>query len=218
MKPSKKSTFLDEVIRMKRHVPDANYEVASDMKDKDSRSGLPKGQRSLMSDEIASQARRSPQPDFGTYQPLFKLTEKRQLGAFNLKEDRHETSFIAESEFKAKHSDRFYSAKYSVVEPRIKCLQFPKPINKKLDMIPHFLRERRATHLISPVSHNPLDAFKKTQVERAKFCMSKGSPRSIGQEEAHKKKWVPSPAKYDIKDIEKGWRAISSSPTRSKRH
>ena len=54
MKPSKKSTFLDEVIRMKRHVPDANYEVASDMKDKDSRSGLPKGQRSLMSDDIAS--------------------------------------------------------------------------------------------------------------------------------------------------------------------
>ena len=76
-KPSKKSTFLDEVIRMKRHVPDADYEVTSDIKEKDTRSGLPKGQRSLLSDEIANQARRSPQPDFGTYKPLYSITEKR---------------------------------------------------------------------------------------------------------------------------------------------
>ena len=86
--PYKKPTFLDEAIKLKRFVPDANYEVVKDMKDKNERSALPKGQRVLMSDEIAKSARRSPQPESCSYKPLYTLTEKRKLGAFNLKENR----------------------------------------------------------------------------------------------------------------------------------
>lgn len=42
IKAYKKPTFLDEAIKMKRFVPDANYEVISDIKDKNERSGLPR--------------------------------------------------------------------------------------------------------------------------------------------------------------------------------
>ena len=105
-----------------------------------------------------------------------------------------------------------------MVEPRIRTRVYTKPINKVLDQIPTYLREKKATHLISPMSHNPLDSFKKTQCERIRFCMSKGSPRSTGEVVAHRKKWVPGPGNYNPKDIDKGWKAISSSPTRSKRH
>ena len=105
-----------------------------------------------------------------------------------------------------------------MVEPRIRTKVYTKPINKNLDQVPSFLREKKATHLISPTSHNPLDAFKKTQCERTRFYMSKGSPRSIGETVAHRKKWVPGPSSYNPKDIDKGWKVISQSPTRSKRH
>ena len=50
IKAYKKPTFLDEAIKMKRFVPDADYEVISDIKDKNIRSGLPREKRSLMSD------------------------------------------------------------------------------------------------------------------------------------------------------------------------
>ena len=86
--PYKKPTFLDEAIKAKKHVPEANYNVIPDMRDKNVRSGLPKGRRSLISDDIMASARRSPQPDQGSYKPNFTLTEKRKIGAFNLKGSR----------------------------------------------------------------------------------------------------------------------------------
>ena len=58
--PYKKPGFIDETLKLKRFVPDANYEVITNMKDKNERSALPKGPRVMMSDEIAKSARRSP--------------------------------------------------------------------------------------------------------------------------------------------------------------
>ena len=60
MIPYKKPSFLDEAIKLKKHVPEANYNVVADMKDKNIKSGLCKGRRSLISDEIMNSARRSP--------------------------------------------------------------------------------------------------------------------------------------------------------------
>ena len=216
--PYKNPTFLDMAVKMKKHVPDANYNVIPDLKDKSLRSGLPKGRRSLISEEIMHSARRSPAPECGSYKPNYIRTEKRIIGAFNLKGSRQDTSFLAEPSYKGSICPNFYNTKYSVIEPRIKGRAYTKPINTKLDSVPHFLRERKATHLISPMSHNPLDSYKKTQTERIRFCSTKGSPRSIGEAVAHKKKWVPAPSHYNPKDLEKGWNAISQSPTRSKRH
>ena len=85
-------------------------------------------------------------------------------------------------------------------------------------MIPVYLREKKATHLISPAAHNALDAFRSTQCPRPRFCLSKGSPRGEAEDIAHKRKWVPGPGSYDIKAIDKAWKVMSSSPTRSKRH
>ena len=43
--PYKKTTFIDEAIRDKKFVPDAHYDVIPNLKDKNTRSGLPKGKR-----------------------------------------------------------------------------------------------------------------------------------------------------------------------------
>ena len=47
-----------------------------------------------------------------------------------------------------------------MTEKRVKSLAFSRPINQKLDKVPSFLRNKQATHLISPASHNPLDSLK----------------------------------------------------------
>ena len=60
MMPYRKPSFLDDAIKAKKHVPEANYNVIPDMKDKNIKSGLSKGRRSLISEEIMNSARRSP--------------------------------------------------------------------------------------------------------------------------------------------------------------
>ena len=61
--PYKKTTFVDEAVKMKKFVPDAHYNVIPNMKDKNTKSGLPKGPRSLIAHDVEKIARRSPQPD-----------------------------------------------------------------------------------------------------------------------------------------------------------
>lgn len=43
--PYKKTTYLEEAVKLKRHVPAANYNVIPDLRDKNTRSGLPKERR-----------------------------------------------------------------------------------------------------------------------------------------------------------------------------
>ena len=83
--PYKKTTFVDEAVKMKKFVPCAHYDVIPNMKDKNTRSGLPKGPRSTIATDAERLARKSPQPECGTYKPNFTPTEKRILGCFNLK-------------------------------------------------------------------------------------------------------------------------------------
>ena len=97
----KKTTFLDEAVKLKKHVPCANYDVIPNLRDKNTKSALPKDRRHTIATDAEKRARKSPMPDQGTYKPIFSLTEKRKLGAFNLKGNLQDTSFLAEPCFKA---------------------------------------------------------------------------------------------------------------------
>ena len=138
--PYKTPNFLEEAIKTKRFVPDANYEVIPNMKDKNTRSSLPKERRRTIATDAEAVARRSPQPDQGTYKPKYLLTEKRNLGAFNLKGSLWDTSFLAEPCYKGTQNPKFYDANYKLVEPKVKGRSYTKPINVKLDSIPTFMR------------------------------------------------------------------------------
>jgi len=104
--------------------------------------------------------------------------EPKIKGCFESKADRTETGFLAEPLYFGQRSPRFYDKKHSLVEKRVVTKTFYKPINEKLDKIPVFLRERKATQLISPASHNPLDSLKSAVLPKPRFAMRRGSPKS----------------------------------------
>ena len=61
--PYKKTTFIDEAIRSKRHVPPSNYEVIPNLRDKSMKSGLPKSYRATIATDVEKFAKRNPRPD-----------------------------------------------------------------------------------------------------------------------------------------------------------
>ena len=218
MFPYKKKTFIDDAIRDRKWVPDAKYDVIPSMKDKNTRSGMCKDMRHTIATDAQRFAKKTKGPDQGTYKPDFKLTEPRKLGCFKFKGSLDDTSFLAEPIFKGATQGKTYSPNFSLIEPRIKGRKLSKPINMKLDTTPQFLREKSATEKISPTSYNALDSFRRTQTDRLRFFMSKNNPKGEGELMAHRKKWVPGPGHYKLEDVSKGYKIISSSPTRSRRH
>lgn len=155
----KKKTFIDDEVKAKKHVPEANYNVSLDWT-RDKRSNFSKGFRHTLATEIAAHAKKHARPEPLTYKPDHKLVEPRLKGAFNLKGNRDHTGFLADSLYKGQTSPRFHDKKHSLVEKRVTANKFYKPINEKLDAQPTFLRAKKATALISPASHNPLDSLK----------------------------------------------------------
>ena len=162
MFPYKKQTFVDEAVKQKRWVPDAKYNVIPNMADKNTRSAMCKDKRHTIATDIEKIAAKVKKPAPGTYKPNFMLTEKRKLGAFNLKGALDDTSFLAEARFKASQQSQNYNPKFHLTEPRIQGRKYSKPINAKLDTTPQFLRTTAATDKISPTSYNALQSFKKT--------------------------------------------------------
>ncbi len=63
------------------------------------------------------------------------------------------------------------------MEKRVTANKFYQPINVKLDAQPSFLRAKKATYMISPASHNPLDSMKSAVMPKKTFYMRKGSPK-----------------------------------------
>ena len=71
------------------------------------------------------------------------------------------------------------------------------------------MREKKATHLISPASHDPLDALKKAVLPQQRFFMRKGSPLNHIDSEIKRTKKNPGVGQYDLKKIEKAYDKIT---------
>ena len=80
-----KKTFVDFEVKRKSFVPDAKYEVRTEMEDKKHKSDWAKFDRVLIATDIQNLAKKESRPDPGTYKLGHKYTEKKALGAFNLK-------------------------------------------------------------------------------------------------------------------------------------
>jgi hypothetical protein len=204
----KKKTFIDDEVKAKSHVPDARYNVTLDWT-ANKRSNMCKGFRHTLATEIEHEAKKHSRPEPQTYKPEHKLVEPRLKGAFNLKGNRDDTGFLADSFYKGQTSPRFHDKKHHLVEKRVTTNKFYKPINEKLDAQPSFLRAKKATHMISPASHNPLDSLKLAVMPKKTFYMRKGSPKSHVDIEIQRTKKNPGVGHYNIKNIEKAFDKIT---------
>ena len=135
--------------------------------------------------------------------------ERTLPGAFNFKADRTETGFLADPIFTGQKSPRFYDKKHSLVEKRVTTRKMILPINAKLDQTPSFLRARKATALVSPCSHDPLDALKSGVLPKQRFYMRRGSPKTHVDVEIARTKINPGVGHYNIKNIEKAYDKIT---------
>lgn len=140
-------------------VPDAKYNVSIDWT-KNKHSNFSRDKRHTLATDIERRAKRVPIPEPSTYKPNHVLVEPNLKAALNFKAKKTDSSFLADSMFKGSNSPRFYEPKHTLVEKRITTFGFYKPINTELDAQPSFMRARKATHLISPASHNPLESLK----------------------------------------------------------
>ena len=148
-------------------------------------------------------------PEPATYKVEHKHVTPRIKGAFNLKGKRDDTSFLAEPMFVGSNSPRFYEKKHGLTEKRITAMNWKKPINEKLDATPIFLRQKKATHLISPASHNPLESMKTAVMPNKTFYMRKGSPKSHVDMEVKRTRHNPGAGHYNLNNINKAYDKIT---------
>ena len=153
--------------------------------------------------------KRETRPEPNTYSPQHRLVEPKVKAVLNLKGKREDTSFLAEAMLSGSRSPKFHDKKHGLVEKRITGSKYVKPINEKVESIPSFLRAKKATSLISPASHNPLDAMKKATMPNRTFYSRKGSPKTHVEMEIKRTKGNPGVGHYSIKNIEKGYNAIT---------
>ena len=111
--------------------------------------------------------------------------------------------------FAGSNSPRFYEKSHKLTERRISSLAFKKAINQKLDETPIFLRGKKATHLISPASHNPMESMKTAVLPNKTFYTRKGNPKSYVDLEAKRTKGNPGAGHYNIKNINAAYDKIT---------
>ena len=152
-------------------------------------------------------------PDPSSYKISHKVTEKKPIGAFNLKGLRDHTSFLADPQFKGSISPRFHNVNHKHVHKRTQTLPYRKPINAEVDKIPSYLRHKQATAEISPVSHEAMKSFKTATLAEPRFYIAKGVPR-IPEPLNKSTRNNPGASHYDIKKIERGFNKITPGLSR----
>lgn len=88
-------------------------------------------------------------------------------------------------------------------------LPYKKPINERIDAIPSFLRNKKATCDISPASHNPLESFKRTLPTPRFFTSKDRHDRGLLNHHIKLKKHVPGAGTYDVKNINRAYDFIT---------
>lgn len=207
-----KKTFIDAEVKKKHFVPAAStYNVAGTLID-DHKSFFAKGKRATLASDIEDKNKKENRPAPSAYKMTWNLCEPRALGAFNFKDKK--VSFLSEAQFKGVHSPAYYPKKFELVENRICSPKYFSLINNsKKNQGPEFLRQRKATELISPVSYETNDSFKRT-LRADRFFIAKGKRRGLVETTTETKKFVPGAGTYKLEDIDKGYKVITKGASR----
>lgn len=151
--PGKKDHFLNQIIKSKQFMPSPDkYEVTrSFILPGDKKRVFSKLPRLTMAAEIIKKGSSTPGP--GTYRLDFKPKKreghKRQL--------ERELGFINEAQYRGTATPFAHDAKFNLVEKKVRATNF------RLSTVERSVRIEKKPGL-SPVSYEPLNSFKKTQL------------------------------------------------------
>lgn len=192
---SKRRNFIDEAVKFKKSIPPPNvYQVdhAKTGKEWEKRFYSPKCPRNT----TIIRQRYVPGP--GQYHTKY-VHEPRAKGCFNQTEERS-PRFLQEAVIQGQSSPehqldldkrQFGNDKLS---PRAKGIGFSKLTG---------YRSNSLKKEVTKKNYDPLDAFKRTQLNSRKFAFSKKALSSASMDVAKRKKYVPSPNQYKCEDKDK---------------
>lgn len=135
--PGKKTNYIDDFIKMKKHVPPAYYNIMGDMNIKGHKSSVAKDIRRTLPVEIDNYQKKNNFPAPSHYKPSDKLTAENHKACLSFKDERK--GFLDEALFKGSYSPIYHNLKHDIVEKRIQAPKYRAP--GKHDLAgPAFLR------------------------------------------------------------------------------
>ena len=123
--PGKKTTFIDDFVREKKHVPPANYNVMGDMVIKGHKSNLDKDIRRTLPVEIANYQKKNNFPAPSHYNASDKLTAESHKACLNFKDERK--GFLDEAMMRGAASPIYHQMNHTIVENRIQAPKYSAP-------------------------------------------------------------------------------------------
>jgi len=182
-----RKTFLDFAVKQKDHVPvSTKYNVARSLLDPKKGVLTSKSKRKFISEEIADLAKKEKKPEPGTYETMPK--EKIHC-PLNLKDER--TTFVDEALFLGKKVIPPYDAKLDLITERSPVARFYPDKSKERP-------KRKSSPQPEPGTYDVEGSFKKSQLFKTKFFLSKMKRVSIAVQASKQKSFVPPPGVYDL--------------------
>ena len=168
--PGNKGCFLDELLKSKKHINVAQFDLSGSMLHKRQKSSADKAPRITIPDEIARMEKRFTKPGPGQY----TVKEKKKLaGAFNLKDARD--TFIEEAQFQSMQTPTaVYNGNYTTIMKKVPTAKIYAD-NKSQDSPTRIQK----SDLPAVGSYDEVQAYKKTQLKKSSFVISKG--KILGQ-------------------------------------
>eukprot|EP00347_Sterkiella_histriomuscorum_P002618 403367446 len=186
---NQKKNFIDDYVKSKSMVPaPAEYNTSGSLINPKKNSGLSKGKRITLIDEIIKDSEKNIKPGPGTYEDKTKI---KYMGAFNLK-DQKSLYFIDEANCKSFESPGYYDAKYDSVQEKTLATKIIAPKGKIGE---RFILNKNNSP--SPVTYDTDKSYKETQLQKAKFFISKSKIIKYTDEAAKQKNYVPGVGLYN---------------------
>jgi hypothetical protein len=161
----------------------------------------------MLYDEVIQFQKKHNYPAPNAFKPNQSLVLRNNSSCYTYKGER--VSYISDVEFKAMHTPTAYNKNYQLVESRIRAPTYTRRIKQGSDVACFLKVADPATKLISPGQYEVLESFKRTQVVNLTPQM-KGRFKGMMELAAKQANYTPGAGHYEIKAIEKGYRAITS--------
>ena len=202
---SYKPSYIDDHIRLKRHVPDKFYNTTANLSYSKTTKSNDTSKRVAL---VNSGMLKNPAP--GAHQINESQTKPSNNCALNYKAPR--SSFISEAEAVGRSSVPFYNKNYTLTEKRNTAPQVKTPSNTKYE--PSFLKDHTATKLLSPHSYDATGSFFKTQVKSRLISLGKGLGHTLNDKEQRDSKKKPGPGAHDTEKIRNSYKWLTMGASR----
>ena len=153
---SYKPSYIDDHIRLKRHVPDKFYKTTANLSYSKTTQSIDTSKRKSLVEQVKGATLKYPAP--GAHQINESQVKPANSCALNFKAPR--SSFISEAEAVGRNSVGFYTKCHRLTEKRSVGPEVRMPLKDKYE--PSYLKDHTPTKLLSPHSYDARGSFFKT--------------------------------------------------------